>query len=109
MSWSVGSGIVKPDSQPPMPWSQVEPPPPPNPPNPPPSPPPSIPLALALSALVRVESGRGRLAVIWVLSRRVVSGRTPGRGAGVSGRLEASGAVLGPRMVPLSCRLLYIQ
>jgi hypothetical protein len=44
-----------------------------------------------------------------VLSGRARVVSRGGRAGAACGRFDASGAVLGPRMVPLSCRLLYIQ
>src|SRR5436309_9900876 len=112
MLGSTGSGMVNPDSQPPRPCSQVEPPPP-KPPNPPPSPsappPPVVSLRARPAPPPPVESGPTRPAA--AESRRaVLSARgAGGRGRGGARLGEVSGAVLGPRMVPSSCRLPYIQ
>src|SRR5512147_2427086 len=126
MLGSVRSGSVNPDSQPPRPWSHVDVPPNPPPPRPPPvesafvvsgrgpprptSPPP--PRAATLAPLVsprtvgtpRPPARPPRPAVESAPPRPPPRPR-PAPAAIPRVAVVASGAVLGPRIVPLSCRL----
>src|SRR3989442_11332146 len=94
-------GMVTPDPRPPMPCSQVEPPPP-NPPNPPPSPsappPPVVSLRARPAPPPPVESGPTRPppAPPAAESRRTVLSARGAGGRGGARLGEASGAVLGP-------------
>src|SRR5947207_3009062 len=123
MSASVGSGSVNPDSHPPRPWSHVE-----VPGNPPPRPPPS-----AFDESPRASDVSRRAAVVSDPRPRPLPTAAPPRPRAVSRTalvspppprppprppapttpprppVAASGAVLGPRIVPLSWRLLYTQ
>src|SRR4051812_29569662 len=108
MFGSLGSGIVKPDSQPPSPWSHVLPPPP----NPPPPPPPSPAVVSAPVEARRAALSPGNVtgcgaAVVEsaarpVVSRPVVSRppadppRPPGPPCRLTLFWPPSGAVLGP-------------
>src|SRR5690242_15560952 len=103
MSGSVGSGSVKPDSQPPSPWSHVE---------KLPRPPNCSSVIPAVSETV-VSRGPRVLATLddgrWALESLVASTDAPRPARGGRARpprpappTGASGAELGPRIVPLS-------
>src|SRR6476620_5193781 len=111
MSGLLGSGMVNPDSQPPSPWSHVLPPPP-NPPPPPWSPWPAVSAAAAAARRAALSPGDvvggGLPRAPPVESGAPVLSRAPAPRPRCCLTLfcPASGALLGPRIVPLSCRLL---